>query len=181
MVSIAVASVVLPFLPLTAGQILLNNLLSELPLLSIARDEMDDEMRARPHHWRLGALARFMAVFGLLSSVFGGLTFWLLLSVFSAGAETFRTAWFIESLLTDLAFTPVIRTARPAWRSRPAPLLLGLTILVACLPVILLMLPGAGYLRLALLPPGLLAAILGLTAAYALVTEAAKRLQADIR
>lgn len=113
MVSMAAASVVLPFLPLTAGQILLNNLLSDIPMLALASDRVDPETRHHPHRWNTGSLLRFMAVFGLLSSAFDLLTFAVLIGVFAAPPALFRTAWFLESLLSELLFTLSIRTARP--------------------------------------------------------------------
>ena len=72
-----------------------------------------------------------MAVFGLLSSAFDLMTFWLLISVFHAPAELFRTAWFIESLLSELLFNLSIRTQRPFWSSQPSTSLAGLALSVA--------------------------------------------------
>ena len=65
-----------------------------------------------------------MVTFGLLSSVFDLLTFAVLLGVFRATPETFRTGWFVESLLTELVIALVVRTRRPFFRSRPGRLLL---------------------------------------------------------
>lgn len=86
MVSMAAASVALPFLPLTAGQILLNNLLSDVPMLALAGDNVDAEMRQRPHRWNGRHLIRFMSIYGVLSSVFDVLTFGILVMVFHATA-----------------------------------------------------------------------------------------------
>ena len=65
-----------------------------------------------------------MIVFGLISTVFDLLTFALLLEVFDAGEAVFQTAWFVVSLLTELAVVLVLRTRGPLWRSRPSALLL---------------------------------------------------------
>jgi Mg2+-importing ATPase len=75
MVSMAAASIVLPFLPLLAGQILLNNLLSDIPAVGLADDGIDAELVARPERWDIRFIGRFMVVFGLISSLFDVITF----------------------------------------------------------------------------------------------------------
>src|SRR3954453_11453158 len=68
-------------------------------------------------------IRRFMVTFGPLSSLFDFLTFAVLLAGLGAGAAEFRTGWFVESLATQTLVVFVIRTRRPAWRSRPHPAL----------------------------------------------------------
>ena len=174
MISMAAASVVLPFLPLTAGQILLNNLLSDIPMLALAGDRVDPEARHRPHRWHSGDLLRFMAVFGLLSSAFDLMTFALLITVFHAPAEVFRTAWFIESLLSELLFTLSIRTQRPFWSSRPSASLAVLSLSVASVAVALPSLPVASALGFVPLPLPLIAALGALLLCYLVTSDLAK-------
>jgi Mg2+-importing ATPase len=175
MVSMAAASVVLPFLPLTAGQILLNNLLSDIPMLALAGDRVDHEARHRPHRWQAGSLLRFMAVFGFLSSAFDLMTFWLLIAVFHAPGELFRTAWFIESLLSELLFTLSIRTVRPFWASRPSGSLTGLSLLVAAIAAALPWSPIGPLLGLVPLPLSLVAALGAVLVCYLVTTDMTKR------
>lgn len=179
MVSMAVASVVLPFLPLTAGQILLNNLLSDIPMLALAGDRVDPEARHHPHRWHSGNLVRFMTVFGLLSSAFDLMTFWLLISVFHAPAEVFRAAWFLESLLSELLFTLSIRTQRPFWTSRPSPSLAVLSLCVAAVAVAIPCVFGGTSLGFAPLPPPLMAALGVLLLCYLIASELTKALMAQ--
>jgi Mg2+-importing ATPase len=171
MISMAVASLFLPFLPLLAGQILLNNLLSDVPAVGIADDAVDEEMVARPRRWDMGFLKRFMVQFGLLSSVFDLLTFGLLLWLFAAGAELFRTAWFVESLLTELLVALVVRTRRPCWRSRPGSLLLWSTLAVIGLAFAIPYLPHAGLLGFTPLPRGVVLALVAVALLYVGSTE----------
>lgn len=175
MVSMAAASLVLPFLPLLAGQVLLNNFLSDLPAFGLAADRVDPELVARPRRWDLRFIGRFMLRFGLLSSLFDFATFAVLLLAFLADAALFRTAWFVESLLSEVLVALMIRTARPFWQSRPGGLLLYSSIGVAILAIVLPYLPQSGLLGFVPMPAGVLAAVLAITAAYVAVTEAAKR------
>jgi Mg2+-importing ATPase len=130
MVSMALATPLLPFLPLAAKQILLNNFLSDVPSIAISSDNVDPDRVSRPQRWSIKDIQRFMVLFGLISSVFDLMTFAVLLLVFHADQATFQTSWFVVSLLTELAVVLVLRTHRPAFRSRPSRLLLRSTIAV---------------------------------------------------
>lgn len=175
MISMAVASLFLPFLPLLAGQVLLNNFLSDIPAVGIADDRVDSELVVRPRRWRIGVIGRFMVAFGLLSSVFDLLTFAILLYVFATGPEMFRTAWFVESLVTELLVALVVRTRRPFFRSRPGTTLLVSSLALSVFAIALPYLPGTSALGFVPLPPSLLAVLLAITALYIGATEIAKR------
>src|SRR5207237_3700480 len=75
MFSMAGVSLLLPFLPLLPKQILLTNLLTDFPEMTIATDNVDNEMVGYPRRWDIKAIRKFMMTFGLLSSVFDYLTF----------------------------------------------------------------------------------------------------------
>jgi len=130
MVSMALATPLLPFLPLAAKQILLNNFLSDIPSIAISSDNVDSDRVSRPQRWNIKDIHRFMVVFGLISSIFDLLTFALLLLVLHADHATFQTSWFVVSLLTELTVVLVLRTHKPAFRSSPSRLLLWATIAV---------------------------------------------------
>ena len=131
MISMALATPLLPFLPLAAKQILLNNFMSDLPSLAISSDNVDPERVSSAQRWSVKDIQRFMIVFGLISSVFDLITFGVLLYIFHAGQAVFQTSWFMISLLTELAVVLVLRTRKPAFRSRPSRLLLWSTLAVA--------------------------------------------------
>ncbi|MBC7576596.1 MAG: magnesium-translocating P-type ATPase [Tardiphaga sp.] len=176
MVSMALATPLLPFLPLVAKQILLNNFLSDLPSMAISSDNVDRERIARPQRWNIAEIQRFMIVFGLVSSVFDLLTFTVLLRVFHAGEAVFQTSWFLISLLTELAVVLILRTRSGVLRSRPSRLLLWSTLaaVVATLAIPFLgRLSGVfGFVPLSFAEMGAVGAILLL---YMAATEAAKR------
>jgi Mg2+-importing ATPase len=175
MVSMAAASLFLPFLPLTAGQILLNNFLSDIPAIGLADDSVDPELVDRPRRWDIAFIGRFMIDFGVLSSMFDMLTFGLLIVVFRAVPATFQTAWFVESLLTELVIALVVRTRRPFFRSRPGRLLfvstIGLIVLSFAVPYV----PGTQVFGFVPLPASLLGAVAAITGLYVVATELAKR------
>jgi Mg2+-importing ATPase len=175
MLSMAAASLFLPFLPLLAGQILLNNFLSDIPAIGIADDRVDSELVQRPERWNIRFIGRFMLTFGMLSSAFDGLMFAALLFAFQVTPDLFRTAWFVESLLTELAVALVVRTRRPFYRSRPGRVLLVSTVLLVPLALLLPYLPFVGALGFVPMPASLVATICGITLAYVMATEAAKK------
>lgn len=176
MVSMALATVFLPFLPLLPAQILLNNFLSDLPAIAIASDAVDRERVASAQRWNITRIRNFMIVFGLISTLFDLLTFGFLWLVLKADPETFRTSWFVVSLLTELVALLVLRTRRRFWRSAPSTLLLWSSIFVAALAIAL---PYTGEIAALFefrpLAPMLVGQLLMLVAAYALVTEFAKQ------
>ncbi len=175
MVSMAAASLFLPFLPLTAGQILLNNILSDIPAVGLADDNVDPELVAEPRRWDIRFLGRFMIVFGVVSSVFDVLMFGVLQRLFHADPETFRTGWFVESLLTELVVALVVRTRRPFFRSRPGRLLLLATIGLVPITVALPFTPLGRLLGFVAVSPALLLAIAAVTLLYVAATELVKR------
>ena len=176
MVSMALVTPLLPFLPLAAKQILLNNFLSDIPSVAVSTDNVDREHIVRAQRWNVRDVRRFMVVFGLASSAFDLLTFAVLLLAFGADEATFQSAWFVVSVLTELAVVLVLRTARPALASKPGRLLGVSTVIVMgaalCLPYLGPVARAFGFVPL---PPSLLAASLAIVAGYIVCTEAIKR------
>jgi Mg2+-importing ATPase len=175
MVSMAVSSLFLPFLPLLAGQILLNNFLSDIPAVGIADDAVDPEYVALPRRWDIAFIGRFMVEFGILSSGFDLLTFLILLKVFKAAVPEFQTGWFVESLLTELVVALVVRTRRPFYKSRPGNVLLWTTVALIVVTVILPYLPFTKAFGFVPLPGSLMVALAGIAALYVAGTELLKR------
>src|SRR5664279_3967396 len=130
MFSMAGASLFLPFLPLLPTQILLMNLLTDFPEMTIATDSVDREMIEKPRRWDIGFIRKFMLVFGLTSSVFDFMTFSVLLFVLPGMVEQFRTGWFTESVISASMRVLVIRSRRPFFKSRPGKDLMAATVLI---------------------------------------------------
>jgi P-type Mg2+ transporter len=120
MFSMAGASLFLPFLPLLPKQVLLTNLMTDFPEMTIATDRVDPEMVAYPRRWDIKAIREFMITFGLVSSVFDYLTFGVLLFLLHATPDQFRTGWFLESVASASLIVLVIRSRKPFFKSRPS-------------------------------------------------------------
>lgn len=175
MLSMAAASLFIPFLPLTPIQILINNLIYDISEIGIPFDRVDEEDTAMPHAWDMAALLRFTVIMGLLSSLFDGATFAALRLVFDASPEVFRTVWFVESMATQILVIFVIRTRAPFWLQAPDPILTLTSLAALAAAVGLALGPIGGVFGFA--PPNIavLATIAGLVAAYFSLAEAVKR------
>jgi Mg2+-importing ATPase len=117
-----------------------------------------------------------MILFGSVSTVFDLLTFALLLWGFDADDVTFRSAWFIESTLTEIVVLLSLRTPRPIWRSRPARALLWSSIAVGVLTIAIPYIPPvAAVLGLDAVHLPVVLGLLALTTGYLAVNELLKR------
>ncbi len=176
MFSMAGVSLFLPFLPLLPKQILLTNLMTDFPEMTIANDRVDSEMIEYPRRWDIKAIRKFMITFGLVSSVFDYLTFGALIAILHATQDQFRTGWFLESVISASLIVLVIRSRNPFFKSRPSKYLLMATLSVFVGTVILPFTAfGAifGFTRLSISFHLLLAVIVIL---YIVSAEIAKRI-----
>lgn len=191
--SVLVAALFLPFLPMTAVQLLLLNLIYDLTCTAVPWDNVDDEAIARPRRWDTASVRRFMVAFGPLSSVFDILTFaglfWVVCPAVAGGSwgaldaagqalfvGTFQAGWFVESMLTQTLVVNLIRTektpfigSRAAW---PLCALGASGIAVACaLPFT----PMGAALDFCALPGAFWGLLAVMVAGYAAVVCLAKR------
>jgi Mg2+-importing ATPase len=175
MISMAGASLLLPFLPLLPKQILLTNLLTDLPEMTIAGDRVDADWIEQPHRWDIGFIKRFMLTFGLVSSLFDILTFAVLLWVLRSSPAEFRTGWFIESVVSAASIVLVVRTHRPLTASRPSRSLVLATVAVVILTLLLPNTPLGRLFGFVPLPPSFLLLLAAVLIAYVLTAERVKR------
>ena len=152
MFSMAGASLFLPFLPLLPKQILLTNLLTDFPELTISSDRVDAINIAQPHRWDIRFIKRYMITFGILSSFFDFFTFGVLHYVLHAKETEFQTGWFAESVISASLIVLVIRTRLPFFKSPPGKYLLTATILVVLAVLALPFTPLAATFGFAQLP-----------------------------
>jgi len=174
MFSMAGASLFLPFLPLLPKQILLTNLLTDFPEMTIATDRVDREMVEQPRRWNIRFIRNFMATFGIVSSFFDYLTFGVLLLVLEATPEQFRTGWFLESVISSAVIVLIIRTRQPFLQSKPGNYLFMVTLLIVGITLLLPFTPLAkvfGFIPLPISFILLVGIIVGLFMVAAEVTK----------
>ncbi len=184
MFSMAGASLFLSFLPLLPKQILLINLLTDMPEMTIANDSVDPELVECPRRWDIRFIRRFMIVFGLISSIFDYATFGLLMWL-NASVEQFRTGWFIESIVSAALIVLVVRSRRPFFKSQPSKLLIGATAAVVIVAVMIPHVPLATAFGLSAMPahfyPLIALIILSYIAAAELVKTFFYRTRSDLK
>ena len=174
MLSMAIASIALPFLPMLPTQILLNNLLYDLSELGIPFDNVSPQATARPQLWSMARLIRFAAIMGPLSSIFDFLTFGALIYLFKASPDEFRTAWFLESMATQILVIFIIRTNFRPWQSLPEPALTASSLIALAIAMILPFTPIGGWFGFVVPPPIMLAGIGLLVLVYLVCAELLK-------
>ena len=175
MFSMAAASLFLSYLPLLPKQILMVNLLTDFPEMTIATDSIDSELVEKPHKWDIKFIRRFMVTFGLLSSFFDLLTFSAFLLLLHAGPEQLRTGWFLESIISAATVVMIIRTRRPFFRSKPGKYLLTATLSTIMVSIAVPFSPLAKLFNFVPLPISYLALIAMIIFLYAVMAEFVKR------
>jgi len=174
MFSMAGVSLFLPFLPLLPKQILLTNLMTDFPEMTIATDRVDAEMVDHPRRWDIKAIRKFMITFGLVSSLFDYLTFSVLLLILHATQDQFRTGWFLESVISASLIVLVIRSRKPFFKSRPGKYLLMATLLIVVMTLILPFTPLGGIFGFRPLPISFLLLIAIVVVCYIISAELMK-------
>ncbi|MFH2019079.1 MAG: HAD-IC family P-type ATPase [bacterium] len=176
-IALAISSLLVPFLPMLPIQILLVNLLSDFPMIAVAADSVDPSEATRPQHYDMKDIALTALVMGTISAVFDIIVF----SYFvKAGASVLQTCWFIESIVSELAFFYSLRSSSWIFKAKLPPLginlLTGFTILIT----ILLPFTALGHTKLSFISPTInqLSMIAFLVLAYIVTTEIAKKVYA---
>jgi Mg2+-importing ATPase len=176
MLSMAAASLFLPFLPMLPTQILLNNFLYDMAQVTIPSDNVDDAYVRSPQHWDIRLIRNFMIFIGPISSIYDFLTFYVLLFLLHAGQAEFHTGWFVESLATQTLVLFVIRTSGNPFRSRPSRALTATTLAIVLVGILLPYTPFAAKLGFTPLPPIYFLFLAAATTTYLLLVEVGKRI-----
>ena len=174
MLSMAAASLFLPFLPMLPGQIILNNFLYDISQTAIPFDHVDKSATLTPQQWNLKRLLKFMVIMGPLSSFFDITLFVILLTLIKASPELFQTGWFMESLATQVLIIFVIRTRLSIFQSRPQWFLATLSLTLVSIGSLLPYTPLGGLVGFVAPPLSFFAIILGIVLVYLLTAERVK-------
>jgi Mg2+-importing ATPase len=176
MFSMAGASLFLSFLPLLPKQILLTNLMTDFPEMTIAADNVDSEMVDKPRRWDIAFIKKFMITFGLVSSIFDYMTFGVLIWILHATQAQFQTGWFMESVVSASLIVLVIRSRRPFFKSRPGKYLVIATIIIVAATLVLPFTPLGHIFGFALLPISFLLMMGLIVMLYIFMAEVVKRI-----
>ena len=177
MFSVLGASIFLPFLPMTAIQVLTNNLLYDFSQTTIPTDNVDAEYLAVPRRWDIGNITKFVLFVGPISSIFDYITYFTMLYVFDAWSNPalFQTGWFVESLLTQTLIIHIIRTARiPFIESRASSALIATSLVIAAVGMTLPFTSAGAWLGFVPLPPAYWIALGLILPGYAVLTHLVK-------
>ena len=173
--SVAIASLLIDFLPMLPIQILLVNIIGDLPMVSIATDNVDPEELKKPHEYALKDIALMAMILGIVSTMFDFVFFSIF---FRSQPAVLQTNWFIESVFTQLALIYSVRTKNAFFKaSRPSAALLLLSFSMAALTVIATSMQW-GHTLFHFQAPGLknLLIIAAITISYFLTTDVIKLL-----
>ncbi|HEY1968166.1 MAG TPA: magnesium-translocating P-type ATPase [Pseudonocardia sp.] len=180
--SVVVASLMLPFVPMLPIQLMAQNLLYDAAQLALPFDRVNEEFARAPRRWDAAGLVGFMLVFGPLSSLFDVATFAVLWWVLDLGDRpaVFHTAWFVEGLCTQLLAVLVLRAASTVRRSargsaRPARAVLIAAAVTGLIGLVLPISPVAPALGMSPLPATYLWWLLAVLITYGFGLEATKR------
>jgi Mg2+-importing ATPase len=178
--SVLVASAFIPFLPMLAIHLLIQNLMYDISQLSLPWDKMDKEFLRKPRKWDAKNIGRFMLWIGPTSSIFDITTYALMWFVFAANSvehqALFQSGWFIEGLLSQTLVVHMLRTQKiPFIQSTAALPVLLTTILVMALGIYLPFSPLGALVGLQPLPWEYFPWLAGTLISYCVVAQLMKR------
>ncbi len=175
MFTLATSSLFFKFIPLLPSQILLANLVSDGPLTTISTDNVDESYLHKPKRWNIKMISRSMVSLGIISSLFDVITILVLYFLIKADVSTFRTGWFLESVISEVIITFSIRTNKSFWKSKPSKALIYSSLAAVAITIGLIYSPLAFLFQFDKLPVILLAAIAVILLGYFTSVEIAKR------
>ncbi|WHM40128.1 magnesium-translocating P-type ATPase [Streptomyces sp. BPTC-684] len=177
--SVLVASAFIPFQPMLAIHLLIQNLVYDIAQLATPWDRMDEEYLRKPRNWDAKGIGRFMVTIGPISSVFDVTTFLVMWNVFGADSEAhqalFQSGWFVEGLLSQTLIVHMIRTRRiPFVQSRASRPVMVMTLLAVATGLFLPFSPLAASLGFTALPMAYFPYLFGTLLAYCALTQLVK-------
>ncbi|MDH6538380.1 magnesium-translocating P-type ATPase [Streptomyces sp. SPB4] len=177
--SVLVASAFIPFQPMLAIMLLVQNLVYDIAQLATPWDRMDEEYLRKPRNWDAKGIFRFMVTIGPISSVFDIAMFVIMWNVFSADSEAaqslFQSGWFVEGLLSQTLVVHMIRTRRiPFLQSRASWPVMVMTVLAVLTGLWLPFSPLAPSLGFVALPASYFPWLIVVLLAYCTLTQLVK-------
>lgn len=179
--SVLIASAFIPFLPMLAIHLLIQNLLYDISQLSIPWDKMDKKFLEKPRKWDTANLRNFIICIGPISSIFDIITFVVMWNVFGANTpgeqSLFQSGWFVVGLLTQTLIVHMIRTQKiPFFQSTASIPVLVLTACIMAIGIYIPFSPLGAAIGLQALPLSYFPWLIGILLGYAFLTQFLKKL-----
>ena len=178
--SVVIASIFLPFFPITPIQLLVQSLLYDCGQLSIPLDNVDKEYLAKPKTWNIKNIQRFMLYMGPTSSIFDLMVFAILWNVFklrTADSALFQTIWFSYGVVSNLVGLHIIRTAKvPIIQSHASKYVYISSVVLSVIAILLPFTFIGAFLGLVAIPLKYLGVIIGIPILYCFVASGVKRM-----
>lgn len=175
--SVIIASVLLPFFPITPIQLLVQSLLYDFGQLTLPFDNVDKEYLTKPRKWDLQSLKHFMLFMGPLSSCFDLIVFASIWFVFGVReAAIFQTIWFSYGVVSNLVGMHIIRTAKiPFVQSNASKMVYISSIALSIIAIIVPFTILGKFIGLTAIPLYFLIIIIGVPILYCFVALIAKK------
>ena len=177
-ISVLIASILLPFFPITPIQLLVQSLLYDIGQLTLPFDNVDVEALKKPRKWNMKAIKQFMISMGPLSSSFDLIVFatlWFVFNLRAPDAALFQTIWFSYGIVSNLFGMHVIRTAKmPFIQSSAAKPVYMSSIIVSLIAVLVPFTPLGTAIGLVAIPLQYMALIFLVPVLYCIIAQFAK-------
>lgn len=177
--SVLIASILLPFFPITPIQLLVQSLLYDIGQLSLPFDNVDAEYLRTPKKWDMHSLKHFMTFMGPLSSCFDLIIFatlWFVFNLRQPDSSLFQTIWFSYGVVSNLVGMHIIRTSKiPFIESHASPMVYATSILLSIIAIIVPFTPLGSFIGLVAIPIHFIALIILVPILYCIVALLAKR------
>lgn len=176
--SILIASVLLPFFPITPIQLLVQSLIYDIGQLSLPMDNVDLGYVRKPRKWSIKSIKNFMIVMGPTSAIFDLIIFGTLWFIFGIReAAMFQTIWFSYGIISNLIGLHIIRTAKKPFIESNASKIVYIFTAVICIVAILVPFTFIGkFLGLVPLTPKYILFIFAVPIVYCLLALEVKKL-----
>ncbi len=176
--SVLIASILLPFFPITPIQLLVQSLLYDIGQLTLPFDNVDIDSLKKPKKWSISAIRQFMIFMGPLSSAFDLIVFAMLWFVFKLGpadSALFQTIWFSYGIVSNLFGMHIIRTAKiPFVQSHASKPVYMSSIIVSLLAILVPFTPLGTAIGLVAIPIKYMALIFLTPVVYCIIAQFAK-------
>ena len=178
--SVVIASIFLPFFPITPIQLLVQSLLYDCGQLTLPLDNVDKEYLTKPKVWDINSIKRFMIYMGPTSSVFDLMVFsilWFGFKLRTPDAALFQTIWFSYGVVSNLIGLHIIRTGKiPIVQSHASKYVYISSILLSIVAIVIPYTVFGEFLGLVALPVKYLSVIVGVPVLYCFVASFVKKM-----